>query len=231
MRPGVGWAAFALFALLLAPAGSGETPTPAPTPKGKPARKLSGGSFGQPPATTPTARPDASGSLADVVRKTQEDSTAPGTRSSRSIVITNETLGKPSATPASASISIVGRAGGKPVVRTPATPTPAPAPIPEYRDASGRTEAEWRERAGAARGRLEAADNALTSAQAEARRLENDFYAWSDGNYRERVIRPAWDQARERAANLEREVEAARRALDELEDEARRSGTPPGWLR
>ncbi|MCL4806424.1 MAG: hypothetical protein KJ062_01300 [Thermoanaerobaculia bacterium] len=71
----------------------------------------------------------------------------------------------------------------------------------------------------------------LATAQDEARRLENDFYAWSDGNYRERVIRPAWDQARERVKLLEEEVVKAREDLESLEDDARKSGTPPGWLR
>jgi len=145
-------------------------------------------------------------------------------------VITNESLGKPPAPSTGTSITITGRPGGKPVVRTP-VPTPMPVEIPEYRDASGRTEADWKERAATVRARVETADTALTAAQAEARRLENDFYAWSDGNYRERVIRPAWDQAREKVRLLQLEAEAAKAALSDLEEEARRSGTPPGWLR
>lgn len=219
----------ALLALFLGTPGLRAASTPTPTPKGKPTRKLGGGSFGVPPAATPTHRPKDGGSLADVVRKTQDDAET-GTRPSRGIVITNESLGKPAAPSAGTSITITGRPGGKPVVRTPA-PTPAPAEIPEYRDASGRTEAEWKERAAIARARAEKADADVTTAQAEARRLENDFYAWSDGNYRERVIRPAWDQAREKVRLLELEAEAARAALSDLEEEARRSGTPPGWLR
>jgi hypothetical protein len=75
------------------------------------------------------------------------------------------------------------------------------------------------------------AEAGLLAVQEESKRLENDFYAWSDGNYRERVIRPAWDQAKEKQRLQELEADAARAGLVELEDEARKSGTPPGWLR
>jgi hypothetical protein len=102
---------------------------------------------------------------------------------------------------------------------------------PEYRDASGRTESDWQRRAKIARERIALADEGLSKARENSKRLENDFYAWSDGNYRERVIRPAWDQAKEKLRLLETEAEAARAGLAELEEEARKSGTPPGWLR
>jgi len=218
-----------LAPLLVSPLLLGEA-APTPTPKGKPTRKLGGGSFGNPPAAKSTPSPKEGGSLADVVRKTQDETATPGSRPSRGIVITNESLSRPQATAGGTSISITGKQGSKPVVRTP-IPTPRPIEIPEYRDASGRTEADWKERAERARERAEQAGAAVAAAQAEARRLENDFYAWSDGNYRERVIRPAWDQARERARLLELEADAAKAALSDLEEEARRSGTPPGWLR
>jgi hypothetical protein len=213
------------------------TPTPTATPKtaaspaAKATRKLGGGSFGQPPATTPTAGAGGGGSLADIARKAQEDEAAAGRKPARKIVITNESLRRAEPTPAGGSISITGSAGSKPVVRVPPSPTPTVGPLPEYRDASGRTEAEWRDRAAAARERVVQAETDLVAAQEEARRLENDFYAWSDGNYRERVIRPAWDQAKERVKLMEDEVVQAREELENLSEEARKSGTPPGWLR
>lgn len=207
-------------------------PTPAPTPAAK--KKLGGGNFGLPPAPTPAGgSPDVS--LAGAARKTQEEAAAPASKPSRRIVITNESLGKAEPSAGGASISITGSAGSKPVVKTRATPTPsdsnASGPMPAYRDASGQTEAEWRERASAAREKVDATQAALDAASAEARRLENDFYAWSDGNYRERVIRPAWDQAKARVKALEEGLERAKAAISDLEDEARKSGAPPGWLR
>jgi hypothetical protein len=223
-----------LFVILLVLTGAapaaGEEPTPTPRPKVK--RKLGGGSFGQPPATTPTPAPKGTGSLADVVRKTQDELAPPSQRKSRGIVITNETLRKPErADGPSASISIIGSAGAKPSIKTPPTPAPGTDLVPEYKDATGKTESEWRARASDVRSRAEETEASVTAAQAEVRRLENDFYAWSDGNYRERVIRPAWDQAKENLKRLESELENARGELVSLEDEARKSGTPPGWLR
>ncbi len=226
--------AFGPFVLALAMAHAlpcGAEPPPTPTARPKPTKKLGGGSFGTPPAPTPTPGAASAGSLADVVRQTQEEKQATGEKRSRGIVITNESLRNPAATPSSASVTITGKAGSKPVVKGPAKPTPAPETLPEYRDASGRTEADWKRLAAAARETADRTSAELAAAQAEVRRLENDFYAWSDGNYRERVIRPAWDQAKERVKVLEIEAGKSRAAMDDLEDEARKSGTPPGWLR
>lgn len=216
-------------ALLVSLVVAGAEPTP--TPSGKPARKLGGGSFGVPPATSPTARAARTNTLAGAAGKTQVDESAGGQKSPRGIVITNESLKSGSATPTPASISITGSAKTKPRVKVPPTPTVGPIVIPEYRDASGRTEADWRRLATIARERIERAETGLAVVLEESKRLENDFYAWSDGNYRERVIRPAWDQAKEKLRLLELEADAARAGLGELEEEARKSGTPPGWLR
>jgi hypothetical protein len=204
---------------------------PPPTPTGKTARKLRGGSFGVPPAPTPTGGAASIGSLADAARKTQDDEAASAQSPARGIVITNESLRKTAPTPTGASITITGSAKSKPNAKALPTPTRGPVVNPEYRDASGRTESDWRKRALIARERIERADAGLSEARENAKRLENDFYAWSDGNYRERVIRPAWDQAKEKLQLLEAEAEAARTGLADLEEEARKSGTPPGWLR
>ncbi len=225
-------ASLALLALLLgAPArlataaDTQPTPTPGAASKGK--KKLGGGSFGTPPRPTPT--PGAgSGSLADVARKAQEEEAA-APRGGRRIVITNESLRRTEPAQGSSTITITGTADKKPVART--RPTAVPTELPEYRDASGRTEAEWRARAEEVRSRADEAEAAAAAARSEVRRLENDFYAWSDGNYRERVIRPAWDQAKQKLKDLETAADEARSAVDGLEEEARKSGTPPGWLR
>jgi outer membrane murein-binding lipoprotein Lpp len=76
-----------------------------------------------------------------------------------------------------------------------------------------------------------AAETSVKKLDAEVRRLENDFYAWSDGNYRDRVIKPALDQSRADLDKAKRDAEDAKAKLDSLEDDARKSGAPPGWLR
>ena len=61
----------------------------------------------------------------------------------------------------------------------------------------GGGEAEWQETARRARKRVDGrARPASPSSTATAKKLENDFYAWDDGQYRDRVIKPAWDRAR-----------------------------------
>lgn len=224
-------AAFVLSALALIGAVVLTAEEPSPTPQATPRRKLKGGNFGFSPAPTPTGGPSRSGSLADAARKTQEPEETSGQKPSRSVVITNETLR--SGTPSPTAGPKVAKGPAKAGANARATPAPTPGPVinPEYRDASGRTEADWKLRAEVARERIVRADSGLAAAREEAKRLENDFYAWSDGNYRERVIRPAWDQAKKKLQLLETESDAARAGLSELEEEARKSGTPPGWLR
>jgi len=224
-----GTVAATCLVVLTAP-GSTDTPSPTPAPTSRAARKLGGGSFGLPPGPTPTAGAADFG-LAGAARKTYVETPVPGEKPSHGIVITNESLRQGEPTPAGASTTITGKRGAKPVVKKPPAPKATPQPIPEYRDASGRSEADWRARASQARERIDRSGADVVAAQAEVRRLENDFYAWSDGNYRDRVIRPAWDQAKERLKALEAEVDSAKAAMADLEDEARKSGTPPGWLR
>jgi hypothetical protein len=217
------------FTLIASVALAAQEPTP--TPLGKTGRKLGGGNFGVLPMPTPTGGAPGPGSLAGAARKTQGSEVSSSQGPSRGVVITNESLRKSAPTPTGSSIKITGSAKPKPNSKASPTPIPGPVVNPEYRDASGRTESDWQRRARVARQRIELSDTGLSAAREDAKRLENDFYAWSDGNYRERVIRPAWDQAKEKLRLLETEAEAARAGLAELEEEARKSGTPPGWLR
>jgi hypothetical protein len=88
----------------------------------------------------------------------------------------------------------------------------------------GRTETEWRAQA-------RTLESRLRSLELELEQLEESTTAyggWStqrDGRRLERVLVPD-----ERRA-LERALELAQSQLDALEDEARRLGVPPGWLR
>ena len=185
-----------------------------------------------PGAPPPAPRSIGAGgsSLADIARRQKEQREREGKKASLG-VISNETLRK--------SVSAADAAPAKGGAKTKAGPTPAPhgataaapATIPEWRDLKGRTEADWRKLMAGVRDRMTAAEGRVKSLEADARRYENDFYAWSDGNYRDRVIRPAWDQARTDLANARKELEAARTELTDLEEDARKSGAPPGWLR
>jgi hypothetical protein len=66
---------------------------------------------------------------------------------------------------------------------------------------------------------------------AATRKLENDFYAWDDGQYRDRVIKPSWDRARDQLEDAKRDLVAAEQELTDLPEKARRAGAQPGWIR
>ena len=194
--------------------------TPAPEPRAAPTAKA------------PTARPIGTGgsSLADIARRQKEQREREGKKASLG-VISNETLRKNGSAADAAAAKGGAKSKASPTPATHGATAAAPATIPEWRDLKGRTEADWRKLMAGVRDRMTAAEGRVKSLEADARRYENDFYAWSDGNYRDRVIRPAWDQARTDLANARKELEAARTELTDLEEDARKSGAPPGWLR
>jgi BMFP domain-containing protein YqiC len=206
--------------LVAAVAASGQEPATSPdlTPTPSPAPRTAA----ETPGTAAQPIGTGSGSLADIAKKQKEKREQEGKRPSLG-VISNQTLKKGAAAEASGK----GDAKGKP---TP-TATPGAVPVPEFRDLKGRSEAEWRRMMATARGRVKATEARVASLESETKKLENDFYAWSDGNYRDRVIRPAWDQAREELGKARKELDAARAQIADLEEEARKSGAPPGWLR
>jgi hypothetical protein len=93
------------------------------------------------------------------------------------------------------------------------------------------TEAEWKEIAAKARKRVADDKAQVGELTAANKKLENDFYAWDDGQYRDRVIKPAWDHAREDLENAKQELAAAEADLADLPEKARKAGAQPGWIR
>jgi hypothetical protein len=211
-----------------APALSGLSPTPTPptatsgdaTPVPTPAPKLKG-------VVAPAAEAGQSGkSLADVVRVSKEARKGQAPKKSLG-TITNETLRKGGAAPAP---------GSKAAAKTPAVAAvrSAPTPHPTYdvpRDDQGRSEAQWKRIMDHARSLVLDGERKVKDLEMKSKQLENDFYAQSDGFRRDGVIKPAWDKARDELTQARAELDAARKSLDDLAEDARRSNTPPGWLR
>jgi outer membrane murein-binding lipoprotein Lpp len=216
--------ALALAALLAQePPENGSFPAsddPAATPTPAPVLKMG-------PRPTPKEIGVGGSSLADIARRNRAEKEKEAKKKSLG-VITNETLRKGS--PATVTPPPP-KGTEKPVAhRVVGAPTPTPG-IPEPKDFEGRTESDWRRKSGEIKARLALADTNVKKLEAEVRRLENDFYAWSDGNYRDRVIKPALDQARADLDKAKHDAEDAKAKLDNLEDDARKSGAPPGWIR
>jgi hypothetical protein len=210
---------------------------PSPTPTARP--KLSGG-FGRPRATATPSDPAAGGqTLADVVRAAHDGKPAEKPAGERSgVVIDNRSLvtdprqGRLTTsravhpTPAKAAAKIP----DEPAARDAAGAAPAQA-APAGETAGAQTEAEWRGIANAARQRVADGKAKVGELEATTKKLENDFYAWDDGQYRDRVIKPSWDRARQQLDEAKAELAAAEKDLADLPEKARRAGALPGWIR
>jgi len=215
-----------LAGLFLAAAAVLGTPTPTPTPA---AARLSGG-FGR-AAATPAAPGRAGQSLADVVRAASQTRQAKETPKP-SVSITNQTLvtdpNRGRLTTWQATPRPVGAA--RPAAGAPTAAVP-PTATPSAEAGTSGDEAQWRETARRTRQRVVDAKNRVSTLEAEAKKLENDFYSWDDGQYRDNVIKPAWDKKREELETARRELEEAEKDLADLPEKARKAGALPGWIR
>jgi len=222
------------------------TATPTPTPIGRP--RLSGG-FGRTPA--PSAVAGDGQSMADVVHAA-EAGRDKDKKDQKGVAITNESLVKDpnkgrvsTSKPASAKPASSGAAAStahpapNPGNLAPGVPTPTAAGATEpavtnaspAAQATTADEAMWRDRAHRARQRVEDTKAQIAALETESKRLENEFYRWDDGQYRDRVIKPQWDKAREELETARRSLVAAEAELADLPEQARKAGALPGWLR
>jgi hypothetical protein len=198
-------------------------PTPTRTPTPRP-RKLAGG-FGTPvpgAVVTPAvaAVPGDGQSLGETVRAA---GAARKRKSRPPISITNETL---VTDPKKGRLTTASPRSGSPTPAAPAAEEGRPTPGP-----ADEAEAYWRERMHSARTRVEDLRERVRQFEQESKKLESDFYSWDDGQYRDGVIKPAWDKKREELETVRRELEQAEKDLSELPEKARKAGALPGWLR
>ncbi|MEP6993572.1 MAG: hypothetical protein ABI968_03545 [Acidobacteriota bacterium] len=221
MKPGI-----TACGLLLGAAAGLAQPAPTRTPV---AARLSGG-FGR-PRTTPVPPSDGGQSLADVVHaaKTTNERGENPSREKSGLTIDNNSLVK-ATEKGRVSTSKVAKA--KPAATPALAPAAAaPEPSPGTADAPQASEAQWRQIAQTARQRVADAKAKVAELDAAVKKLETEFYAWDDGQYRDRVIKPNWDKAREQLENAKREQEAAEKDLADLPEKARKAGAFPGWIR
>jgi hypothetical protein len=215
----------ALSGLAVEPTPSSATSiTPTATPG---SAVLSGGKAALPGA-------GLGSSLADVVKLSKENRKEQPPRKSLG-TITNDTLLK-GATPTPASGkgtpgkgTSAKTASGKPARA--ASPTPTPGAPEVSRDDKGRSEADWKALVNRQRSLVTDGEARLRDLETKTKQLENDFYAMSDGNRRDAVVKPAWDRAREELTKTRQELEDARAVLEGFSEDARKSNAPPGWLR
>ena len=158
-------------------------------------------------------------SLAEVARKEEErrKTVKPASR-----VLTNKDLGDVPAVPVTRSADTNAPEGAK--SRTPPEPGAGITKTPV------KDQAYWSGRLKQLRAQLEQNQILADALQSRINFLSGDFVAWDDP-----VQRPVIIQDRQRAidelAGLTKAVAEGRKAIADFEEEARRAGVPPGWLR
>jgi hypothetical protein len=121
---------------------------------------------------------------------------------------------------------------GTPDSGPPPGETGTPAPVPEEAGATdrvGRDETWWRERAEAARGAAEESAAALAAAEAALEAAERSYLGGSEPERTTFVLNVL--DARDRAGAAREEHARARARWEALQEEARKAGAHPGWLR
>ena len=218
---------------LWAALGIAASPTPAPTLTPTPRPRLSGG-FGR-PAATPAGAPDTGPSntspnqnLNDVVRAAEEGKArkeSPGVAITNDSLVTDPRKGKLTTSSPRNAVPPTPARSSEPARAAAVTPAAVPAA------SNAGTEEEWRERARSARGRVDELKQRVAQLEAESKKLENDFYSWDDGSYRDGVIKPAWDRKKEDLEVARKDLTQAEADLADLPERARKAGALPGWLR
>ena len=168
-----------------------------------------------------SARSARSQSLGDVARKEEErrkDVKAPVK------VYTNKDLGAPI------------QGGAPPDATKPSAPSSEPskeaakAADDKSKDAAPKDQAYWSKRKKDLQEKLDRGGTQVAAMQSRINALTADFSSHDDP-----VQRAAIERERQRAldelAHLQQDIKDTQKALSELEEEARKAGVPPGWLR
>jgi hypothetical protein len=97
-------------------------------------------------------------------------------------------------------------------------------------DQQAKDEQAWRDRMAKARADLEHSEMYLDALQSKINALWADFTSRDDPAQRA-VIESDRKKALAEFDRVKQQVEDQKKAIDDLEEEARKAGVPPGWLR
>jgi hypothetical protein len=170
----------------------------------------------------PVALPAQKPALADVAKKEQERRK---TTKDASKKLSNKDLPESALKPAPSAPADASRAEGQ----LPAAESSAGAQKPAS-EGEEKTEAWWRNRITQAREELRRNEMFLEALQSRINGLTTDFVSRDDPYQRAKI-----GEDRQKAlAEMERvkaEIAANQKQIEGIEEEARKSGVPPGWLR
>lgn len=119
--------------------------------------------------------------------------------------------------------SSAGAAASTPASQKAATSAPAP-------DAGAKDETYWKKRVAAARDAVERAKIFAEALQTRINSLSNDWAARDDPYQREKIGADK-DKALAELARVQKEIEDGTKAIADIQEEARKTGAPAGWVR
>jgi hypothetical protein len=171
--------------------------------------------------------------LAEVARKEQERRKA---LPSSTKVYTNRDVPKPPARPGDTSASQPS-AAAEPSSAIPVegpvagnVPPAAALPAGQPEKGGGGDEAAWRKRITDAREEIRRAEMFVTAMQTRINSLTQDILSRGDPAQKARLTAERKEAIAE-LARLKQEIERGHKQVADIEEEARRAGVPPGWLR
>ena len=91
-------------------------------------------------------------------------------------------------------------------------------------------EAAWREKITQAREALRRNEVFLQALQTRVNSLATDYYG-RDDPYQKMRLAGEREQAIQEMEKVKADIEASKKQVADIEEEARRAGVPPGWLR
>jgi hypothetical protein len=166
--------------------------------------------------------------LAEVARKEAERRKSV-TESKK--VLTNKDLPESAIKPKGAPSAEPGQAGAAPGTEGAAAEgQPATAAAAEGSAAAGGDEAAWRSRISQAREALRRNEMFAQALQTRINSLTNDFASRDDPYQRARLGEERSKTIDELAA-VKNDIEQSRKQIADIEEEARKAGIPPGWIR
>jgi hypothetical protein len=166
----------------------------------------------------------AAQSLADVAK--QEEARRKAIKSGAK-VYTNDSLRTEDLPPAPAAPAPTPAAA--PATPAPAAPSAGPAQ-PAAGAPAARDEKYWRGRLDAARSSLSRAETFRDALQTRINSLSSDFVNRDDPAQRS-VIAADRQKALAELDRVKQEIADAQKAITDIQEEARRAGVPPGWVR
>jgi hypothetical protein len=189
------------------------------------------------------SRPISGQSLAEVAKKEEERrkavksaAAAKAGKDKPQKTFTNKDLAPPdsgaapAADPAAPTSPSAPSAPGSPAQARPEAPADAKADAPAKAGAPAADEKFWRGRMDAARGDLQRQELFLEALQSRVNALTTDFVNRDDPAQRATIAADRQKALAEMEV-VRKEIERAKKQIADIEEEARKAGVPPGWLR